>query len=235
MSLLFAIAESDDGMTAKALSQQFDLSLPTTYHLLSTLWAEGVLAKDGSRVFRLGSRAGIVAEAYQRLNLVPPEYHEVLQSVARRTGETAYLGIWRRGGVQVLDTAEGTQAVRVVGLDVGFTQDLHARAGGKLLLAHASDDEREAALAAGRLRKLTPNTITKKSSLMAELATIREAGIAFDRQEFQIGVDCVSSPIWRGGRVAACMTVSTPSHRFELESSQIIQVLTQATESLRDI
>lgn len=235
VSLLVAIAESSNGLTAKALSEKFGLSLPTTYHLLSTLWAEGMLAKDNARIFRLGPRAAVVAEAYNRLDSVPESYRDALQAIARRTGETTYLGAWRRGGVQVLDTAEGTQAVRVVGLDVGFTEDLHARASGKLLLAYASDDDRDAVLAGARLRKLTPHTITKKADLLAELAQVRNDGIAFDRQEFQLGVDCVSAPIWRGGRVAACITVSSPTHRFAETSDEIIRTLVQTTDELRDI
>lgn len=232
LSLLLAIAERPEGFTAKRLSEKFGLSLPTTYHLLSTMLAEGVLAKDDARVFRLGPRAAIIADAYQRLDRVPAEYQHALQTVARRTGETAYLGVWRSGGVQVLDTAEGTHAVRVVGLDVGYTEDLHARASGKLLLAFASDDIRENALRGKRFRRLTPHTITKKADLVAELDEIRAKGVSYDRQEFQEGIDCVSAPIWRGGRVSACITVSTPSERFEIAAEEIVATLTEITGAL---
>jgi hypothetical protein len=101
--------------------------------------------------------------------------------------------------------------------------------------ASMPEDERDGVLAGTRLRKLTPHTITKKSDLLSELAKIREDGIAFDRQEFQLGVDCVSAPIWRGGRVAACITVSSPTHRFAETSDEIIRTLVQVTDELRDI
>lgn len=235
VALLLAVAESSDGLTAKVLSERVDLSLPTTYHLLTTLWADGMLVKDDSRVFRLGPRAAVIAEAYQRLSMVPASYRDALHSVARRTGETAYLGVWSRGGVRVLDTAEGTQAVRVVGLDAGYTDNLHARASGKLLLAFAPEEERDAILSGTRLRRLTPHTITTRTELLAELETIRKEGFSFDRQEFQLGVDCIAAAIWRGGRVAACITVSCPTHRFEEAKPKIIEVLTDVTENLRDL
>lgn len=229
VGLLLAVAESTDGETAKRLADQAGLSLATTYHLLTTLWADGMLAKDNSRVFRLGPKAGVIADAYQRFDWVPAEYRRALHSVANRTGETAYLGVWRNGGVQVLDKVEGAHAVRVVGLDVGFTEDVHARASGKLLLAFGSDEMRDMLLYRPRLRSVTPHTITKKSELLAEFATIRETGLAYDREEFQLGVKCVAAPLWRGDQVAACITVSAPSPRFDETEAAIVAALKNAT------
>lgn len=233
MQLLHAIAESQDGETAKRLSEQTGLTLATTYHLLTTLQSEGLLTKDDLRVFRLGPRVGAIAEAYQRLDSVPAEYHRALHRVARLTGETAYLGVWRNNGVRVLDKVEGTHAVRVVGLDTGFTEDMHARASAKLLLAFAAEDLRQAITDGLRLRRLAPNTITRKNDLLKEFERIREMNIAFDREEFQIGVICVSAPIWRGDSVAACITVSSPSQRFNANEEAIISALTEVVESLR--
>jgi len=67
VQLLVAIAESDDGMTAKDLAGHVGLSLPTTYHLLTTLWAEGMLMKGDRRFFRLGLESAIIAESFRRL------------------------------------------------------------------------------------------------------------------------------------------------------------------------
>jgi IclR family transcriptional regulator, acetate operon repressor len=232
VALLLAVAESENGVTAKALSVRFGLSLPTTYHLLTTLWAEGLLAKDDARTFRLGLGAATIAEGYQRHSSVPAAYHRALQKAVNRTGETAYLSVWRGSGVKVLETVEGAHAVRVVGLDVGYSEDMHARASGKLLLAFASHEVREMALDGMQLRQLTPHTITKKSALIKELAEIRRAGLSFDREEFQLGVTCVSAPIWSGDGVAACITVSSPTNRFEVTEKEVISALLDVTSEL---
>src|SRR5689334_828204 len=123
VQLLLAVAESDDGLSAKTLSSQVGLSLPTTYHLLTTLWAEGILAKDDRRVFRLGPRVSVIAEGFRRLEQVPPAYLRALAEVASATGETAYLSAWRGSSVQVLETMEGVHAVRVVGLNTGYSEN----------------------------------------------------------------------------------------------------------------
>ncbi|MFE7978843.1 IclR family transcriptional regulator [Streptomyces shenzhenensis] len=232
IGLLLAIAESPDGETAKVLADRAGLSLATTHHLLTTLWADGMLTKDEARVFRLGPKAMVIADTYQRLAWVPAEYRTALHSVARKTGETVYLGVWRNGGVQVVDKVEGAHAVRVVGLDVGFTEDVHARASGKLLLAFAPEELRTAVLNRSRLRQVTPHTITKKADLLAEFETIRETGLAYDREEFQIGVTCVSIPLWRAGEVAACITVSVPSQRFDATEDAVIAALQDAVSAL---
>ena len=232
-ALLLAVAESADGATAKQLSVQCDLSLPTTYHLLTTLWAENLLAKDDGRIFRLGSAAGAIADGYQRQRSVPLAYHQALQRVVELTGETAYLGVWQGKGVKVVDTAEGAHAVRVVGLDVGFTEDVHARASGKLLLAFADPDVTTSLIDGLVLRALTPNTITDIDVLRGELDAIRKSGLSYDREEFQVGVTCVSAPIWGERGVAACITVSSPTTRFSTTHEEIVRVLLDATELLR--
>ncbi|MCQ6272300.1 IclR family transcriptional regulator [Pseudarthrobacter sp. R1] len=234
VGLLLAVAESTDGETAKRLAEKSGLSLATTYHLLTTLWGEGMLTKDDLRVFRLGTRVGALVDAYQRLDSVPAAYRQALQSVARRTGESVFLGVWRNSGVQVLDRAEGTHAVRVVGLDVGFAEDMHARASAKLFLAFAPKDLRDGVLERMRLRPLTPQTITRKSNLLSEFTKIRESGLAYDREEFRAGVTCVSVPIWRGDNIAACLTVSSPTQRFEDNEGEIVSALKEAAESVRE-
>jgi DNA-binding IclR family transcriptional regulator len=232
VQLLAAVAESEEGLTAKTLSDAYGLSLPTTYHLLTTLWAEGFLTKDERRVFRLGPRVGVLVEGYQRMGGVPPAYRRALDEVVARTGETAYISSWRGTTVKVLDTAEGSHAVRVVGLDRGYSDNLHARASGKLLLALASSDHRERVMRDMRMTKLTENTITTKSRFLAELEQVRAAGLAFDLEEFQLGVDCVSAPIFQGGRVDACITVSTPTQRYVHNQDQIVAALQAVTEEL---
>lgn len=235
IALLLAVAENPEGVTAKALAERVGLALPTAYHLLTTMWADGMLNKDESRVFRLGPSAAMIADAYQRSDAVPQAYRTALHRIARATGETAYLGAWRSNGVQVLDTAEGDHAVRVVGLSSGFTEDVHARASGKLLMAYLPEYTVQSLLDRSKLRRLTPTTITKQVELLREFDEIRTSGLSFDREEFQPGVTCVAAPIWRAGRVVACITVSSPTQRFYETEDQIVGALRKGTEALRDL
>ncbi|WP_018763948.1 IclR family transcriptional regulator [Arthrobacter sp. 135MFCol5.1] len=231
VQILLAVAESE-GLQAKQVSERFGLSLPTTYHLLTTLAAEGMVTKDDRRYFRLGPRAAIISDAYARADVVPASYARAINSLAQSTGETTYLSVWRGGAVKVLATAEGAHAVRVVGLDTGYSDNVHARASGKLLLAFAPVDVREAAIERMRFTPLTPNTITKKKEFRQELEAIRERGYSFDRQEFQLGVDCVCFPIFQAEHVVACITISSPSTRFVDTKEDLLAKLAEITATL---
>ncbi|WP_378143954.1 IclR family transcriptional regulator [Cnuibacter sp. UC19_7] len=235
VDLLLAVAESPTGETAKTLADRFGLSLPTTYHLLTTLWAEGLISKDAQRVFQIGPRAEIIAQAVQRADIVPPAYRAALHQLVSETGETTYLGAWRGGTVKVLETAEGAHAVRVVGLNDAYAaEDLHARASGKLLMAFSSPEVQAETLSRLRLRRLTPHTITRRADLVAELDRIRVQGVSYDREEFQLGVSCISAPIRRNGDVVACLTVSSPMQRFPQVESTILQALDRAVSTAEE-
>ena len=71
-------------------------------------------------------------------------------------------------------------------------------------------------------------TITDLGALRRELEEVRHQGVAFDRQEFHVGVDCVAAPIRTGKHVVAALTVSAPSERFARDQAEIIQKLLQA-------
>lgn len=212
--ILLAVASAPEGLTAKEVAGAFGLALPTAYHLLSTLTDEGLLAKDRQRRYVVGPKAAVVAHAMMRDAAPPESYVRALRRLAEATGEMAYLSAWRRGQIEVLDTVAGAHAVAVGAIATGFCGDPHARATGKLLLAFADEVVREAVLRATPLRPLTPHTITDEERLRGELERAREDGYACDREEYALGVTCVSAPIREEGIVVAALTISAPTPRF---------------------
>jgi IclR family transcriptional regulator, acetate operon repressor len=229
--ILLAVAAAEDGLRAKQIADELALSLPTAYHLLNTLTDEGVVFKDERRRYLIGHSAAVIAEAVKNSNTVPDSYLAALNSLAEETGETAYLNVWRQGEIVVHTTVEGSQAVRVTGLTSGYSENIHARAGGKLLLAFTEEPFRSSLVDGLVLRRLTDATITSKTAFLGELERIRSEGIAFDHQEFREGVECVSAPIRAGDKVVACFTVSTPVDRFPNQRARIIEGLMRAATS----
>ena len=227
--LLLAVASSDDGLTVKEVASRFDLSTPTAYHLLNTLVHERLLFKDRSKRYLLGPGASVIAGAYNRQNPIPERYSNALNVLAEESGETAYLSAWQNGAIAVLASVEGSHAVRVAGLTAGYSENVHARASGKLLLAFASHELRESVLRRTDLTAITPHTIVSRAELDREFELIREQDLAWDRQEFREGVECVSAPIRENGVVVACLTLSCPAERFALRKKDLVQVLVRAT------
>ncbi len=225
--LLSVAAATPRPVSATEVSTEFDLTLPTAYHLLTTLVEEGLLAKDQDRRYVLGPKAAVIADAVARDANVSEAHLSLLRRLAEQSGETAYLSAWRRGEIRVLATIEGAHAVRVGDIGTGFFGDVHARATGKLLLAYAREDVRRAVLAERPLPALTPHTITDSAKLEAELDQVRVAGFAYDWEEYALGVACVSAPIRDGDTVVAALTLSAPVERFKERKTQYTRIVVE--------
>ena len=233
--VLLFIAENSDGKTAADTAREFGLSSATAYHILNTLVAEGFLHKDSAKRYHLGPLVGVLADALGR-DLAPPE--DLLRGTRilnDKTSETAYLSAWRNGEIVVLSTVDGHLPVRAQGPSTGFTGDAHARASGKLLLAHASPRLCDEYLATHPMRKLTASTTTERSRLMQELERVRTQGFAMDEEEFREGVACIAAPITANGTVIGAYTVSAPVDRFRRRldelKTEILAAADAASES----
>ena len=233
--LLFAVADCDSGLRAKEVAFECGLALPTAYHLLNTLTAEGLLIKDASRRYVLGPRIGVLAHAYLRRATAPDALVDALGELAARTGETVYLSAWGRDGIQVLESVEGSRPLRVAGLAVGEAYlHGHARAAGKLLLALAPEAWRGRYLRSNPLSRLTPRTITDPAELERELALIRRRGFASDEGEFAEGVCCLAVPVVDDDAPLAAFAVSAPADRFARNRVEILRTLRAVSSEARE-
>ena len=230
--LLLWIAEREEGATAKEAAFALRLALPTTYHLLNTLLDEGFVAKDARRRYVVGPSAAQVGRSYRRRAEVPDELFGGLREVAERTGETAYLAAWAPSGLKVLGSVEGSNLVRVAEAAAGPYEAAHARASGKVLLAHATPAARSSYLRRHPLARRTAQTICESDRLERELDAVRSAGYACDREEFAAGVSCVAAPVRTGGVVGAALGLSVPAARFHDSHEAITRDLLAVTERI---
>jgi IclR family acetate operon transcriptional repressor len=229
LSLLEAVAIASGPVTAKQLADDQELSLPTTYHLLSTLVLRGYLRKEG-RSYQFATKISELHEAFEQRRSPGLVIQALMHRVAEVTGETAYISTWQHGDVSIAAVAEGNRAVRVAGVMVGLRGHAHARASGKVLLAFGPPMRRERYLA-GSLEPLTPQTICDRGELGAILDQVRADGYAVDREEFTAGVCCVSAPVLEGESTTDALTVTMPAHRFEDEKQSIVETLLDAVRA----
>ena len=228
VQILLFLADDNEGATARVVSDALGMPVTTTHHLLGTLQADGMLAKDAQRGFHLGPSVGALVDAFQR-RPGPPEYLLApLRDLAARTGETAYLSGWQHDEAVVLATVEGSHAVHVRGLHTGFTGFTHARASGKVFLAFAGGDQLARSLARGPLDAHTPNTIVDPAALRRELRLTARRGYAIDHEEFTLGVCGVSAPVLDGALVVAAYTVAAPTARFQRGRADLIEAVRSA-------
>jgi IclR family acetate operon transcriptional repressor len=212
--LVRLVAETPDGIHAEAARKYLDVSLPTAYHLLNTLADEGMLDKRDRR-YHLGPTAGLIADAYERVESTPPYLLNPLVKLSREVGETVTLCLWRNGGVSEIAVYEGSKPLQVGGRASVNQQDLHARASGKLLLAALSDRELERYLEVHPLNARTAKTITDVDEFRRELELTRERGWAMEYEECDDGVACIAASV-TANEIAgvAAYTIGAPAWRF---------------------
>ena len=197
------------------LSRDVKMAKATVYRFLLTLQELGYARRaDGDRwalslrMFNVGSRA------LDHLDL-----HSVARPVAEELaedlGETVHMGV-----------LEGDSAVYVLKIESRYTIRMFSRVGrriplyctaiGKTLLAFAAEEEREAALKGVRLLAFTPNTLTTRVALHAELKRIRQCGFALDAEEHEEGIHCIGAPIFdHTGAIVAVISASWPGFRYD--------------------
>jgi len=105
----------------------------------------------------------------------------------------------------------------------------HATAVGKTLLAYLDPEKARKVWEKGGLKRKTRYTITDSLALEQELARIREAGYAVDREEAVLGAWCVAAPVRdHKDQVVAALSVSMLAVRLGRSSEREIATLVKS-------
>jgi DNA-binding IclR family transcriptional regulator len=215
------------GSTPKALAATLGLSVGTVYRLLNTLSAGGYVVRDPELgVFLLGHRIPLLNAALVRSLHVPPRLCQCVEALHRATGETAQLCQWWGDEVIVSVWLEGTQADSVRGGYVGMVGPAYQTAVGKVLLAGLTDGRADAYVAKGHCGPFDHVAWAAPTNLRAELAAVRRAGYAVDRDSGGCGVCCIAAPLADPtGRARYALGISLPRGRFEAEEPGLVEAV----------
>ena len=202
--------DSEEALSSSEVARRLQMPRTTALRILLTLCEQGLLARrgndfePGNKLFRLGIRA---LSSLRLRKLAAP----VLQQLAERTGETSQLVTLSGTQGLVLDVCEGPRLVRIA-QGAGALVPFHCTATGKVLLAYALRSRLEQMVARG-LEARTPNTLTTRVELEAELDRIVRLGYAVDDEECYEGVRCLAAPVWdaSGGARAALGVIASAS------------------------
>jgi len=214
VDILQVVARADSkGISAKEISVELGLPRQVVYHLIHTLVHCDMLRKTGGNNYVLGLGVASLTHSFQRQMKTADTLGVYAEQAAVATGETAYVVGWVDDDIVVLSSASGRAMIQAAEVPPGTAGDAHARASGKLLLAMATSTELEAYLGSHSLTPRTPNTITSRAQLDAELARVREQRYSVERDEYAIGLSCMAVPIGSTPSRLA-LGISAPSERF---------------------
>ena len=203
-----------DGITLARLAPAVGLHRSTAFTLLSSMVALGLLEAPAAGVgYRLGVKHLARGLAVQRGLGLMACAGDALRGLCRATGETVNLAVPQHDAALIVESVEGTHAIRATGY-VGTASPYHATACGKAILAFLPEGEC-AALLAKPLHAFTPHTVTDAAALRAELARIRMLGWAIDVEEHESGGICIARPVMdAAGRVCGALSVAGIAQRM---------------------
>jgi DNA-binding IclR family transcriptional regulator len=198
------------------IAEEMGIHKSTVSRLLGSLVSREMVHQNSERgKYQLGFGILRLASSIPgRLSLVR-EARPVLEALADQFKETVNLAVLRSNYAVNVDQAMGPSTLATYDW-VGSLTPLHATSSGKVLLAALSADDRDRILKETGLPARTPRTITNRKELETELITVARDGCAVTREEFEIGINSMSVPVYsHQGTVIGAISISGPAFRFD--------------------
>ncbi|WP_136659065.1 IclR family transcriptional regulator [Nitratireductor sp. XY-223] len=227
--ILRALKDQPKGLSLGQIAERVGLPRSTVQRIIYALQAERfVMASSAEGGFRLGPEIQSLAEA-GRINMAEV-IRPVLAELAKQTGETVDLAVYRQDHMVFVDQVVGTHRLRTVSA-VGETFPLSTTANGKAALALLSDDVAAALIA----RELGGQENKKRvlSDVIREVEEIRETGVAYDINEHTDGISAVGTAFKDVNGLIYAISVPVPSHRFDGKRDKLRAALVTAMDKVR--
>ncbi|MFE3826502.1 IclR family transcriptional regulator [Streptomyces sp. NPDC059092] len=227
LDILELFLEGDGTLSAPDVIRKLQLPRTTVHELITTLAARSYLAPVPGQPgrYRLGVRSYQLGSRYAEQLDLAAEGRQVAREVAETCDETVHVAILEETDVIYIAKVDSTHAVRMVSA-AGRRLPAHCTSVGKMLLASLSESELAARIDGHAFIAMTPDSITDPEALHAELAGIRERGVAVEHRESNPDVSCVAAPVRdRAGRVVAALSISVPMIRWSDEREEELSQL----------
>jgi DNA-binding IclR family transcriptional regulator len=215
-ALLDLLAEHQDPVSLKEISESTGLHPSTAHRILNDLTIGRYVDRPQAGTYRLGmrmlemgnlvkARLDVRDAALAPMRELHKVTHQPVNLSMRQGDEIVYIE-------RTYSERSGMQVVRAV----GGRAPLHLTSVGKLFLAHDDPARVRAYAARTGLTGHTRNSITDLARLERELATVRTSGVARDDEELELGVRCMAAGIFDDqGKLLAGLSISAPADRLE--------------------
>lgn len=223
-AILRSLKNESEGLSLGQIADRVGLPRSTVQRIVGALQAEGfVIAASPDRGIRLGPEIGALAESARidALEMLRP----YLVDLARRTRETVDLAIFRSKRLVFVDQIAGTHRLRTVSF-VGESFPLCDTANGKACLAKLSDRQ-----VLARLSEEQPAIAedpVRLQAYQAEIETVRQTGLAFDRDQHTDGISAVGAAFYDLQGDLYAISLPTPTARFSAHEDKLAKELSRS-------
>lgn len=234
MKILHYLEKKEGSAGISEIANALSLPKANVYRIMNTLreWRAVELIEESN-----GYRLGILLirfgeKARKNIHLVDV-CRPLMKMVVKETEESINLGVLHGDQIWMIHSESGQG--RIIATKSMSTNPLYCSSMGKVYLAHFSKESLEDYYRNNHLEPRTENTIVTLKGFLKEKEEILKNNIAFDNDEYEIGLSCIGTPIFNKKKeVVACLSVSGPSTRIHLKKDEIIKHLKNATSLLEE-
>jgi IclR family acetate operon transcriptional repressor len=195
----------------------------SVHRALGALRRADLIEQDRDSRYRLGyGLLKLAFSYYEELDEVS-RLRPVLSALASEFGETTHYAILDRAEVVYLAKVQPSSSRYQMTSVIGGRNPAYCTGVGKALLAYAlaTDDLVEEFVDRHEppLVEHTANTITTADDLCKELESIRREGYALDREENELGINCLAIPLFLTSKSVpdGAISITAVAQRFPLE------------------
>ncbi len=220
LAILECIAADGAPMRLQDVAEQSNMSQSTVLRYLRTLQNAGYVYQDDytSRYALTWKLCALTEnlDSYLGLrNIASPFVNQLANSF--KMGVCLVVG--KENQSLYLDCIDHPQAEYTPLQYIGKHAPLHATASGKLLLSTFTPSQLSGYIKETGLKRYTDRTITQEKVLAKELETVMAQGYAIDDEECELGLKCVSYPLYSyTGKICAAISVFGNVHEMQDEA-----------------
>lgn len=212
--ILEAILNNKNEISIIDLAKVTNQSISTTHRICSILVRKGYLyQKEKGGKYSLGYKF-LLFNDIANINVnIKAESYPYLKELSDKISETVTLSVF--DGTELVDIFSVVpEAILKVTPGLGTKSPFHCTAIGKIFIANMPIEKMEKILDSQELKAFTERTITDVEQLKQELDNVRKDGVAFDDEEYIMGLRSAAAPIrGQSGEVFATVNFLAPCSR----------------------
>ncbi|MDR2465289.1 MAG: IclR family transcriptional regulator [Streptococcaceae bacterium] len=233
VEILDFLRDSSEKPTASEIGEATQSTKSTISKILNTMLVLNLIEKDeqtlrysiGTKMIGYGNRA---IENYSFETQIEP----YLEKIHDEIGQTIHIGVQREDEIIYIGKREAKTPVSLKSR-VGDKVSMNTSAMGKAILAERTDEEIRKHLEICPLKRMTEHTIVDPEAFIKEIEMVRQTGVAFDREENELGIYCTGVAISSATHNYGAVSISVPVYYLKEEKKKrIIELLLEMKQGM---
>jgi IclR family KDG regulon transcriptional repressor len=238
LDILKIFLDNKEEMSLSEISNLSGLNKTTVYKIVSTLVKYDYLRqKEKKGKYSLGTIyfrfSGLIKKRLWFRDVATP----YLMKLSRDTNELVILAYGdgtERVFAEIFSDVSPSHSILSIIPQEGSGMPIHATGLGKIMLANMSDEQLRNYFNSKVRKRYTPNTITDINDMKNQIAEVKKEGVAFDDEEFCIGVRGVAAGVKDAdGKLVGSLSIVAPL--FRLTHARMHELATDVKKCAQEI